>query len=156
MSAKCLVFKSMCVQIETHTDITPSAFMIEALQSQLLGVMCLQAQSTVKSTLESLVYSWSMHNKVNFNTSSVFRFETQCRKGWLSFLHVWVTIQWDTNAICMCQHSIWWVLCIQGRSTTQSPLMTHVYSCLKHNVIIVPSVNDVCTKVSLPLQLGKT
>ena len=121
-----------------------------------LKVMCIQARSTVKSTLKGLVYSWSMHNKGNFNAPSVFRFETQCRKGWLSFLHVWVTLQRYTKPICMCQHSIWWVLCIQGRSTTQSPLMTHVYSCLKHNVIIVPSVNDVCTKVSLPIQLGKT
>jgi hypothetical protein len=99
-----------------------------------------------------------MHNKVNFDASSVFRFETQCRKDDYPFFmyeprkgtpspSACVHIAPDESCAFMneAQHSHFNAPCVfmfETQCGTQ----------------IVPSVNDVCTKVCLPLQwknLGK-
>ena len=73
----CLMTPCM-FKIETYADTTPCAFMTDTQQSKLCSSTCIHVQSTIKSTLKSLVQSRSMHKKVNFNGPCVFTFETQC------------------------------------------------------------------------------
>ena len=115
-----LSYNSMCIQDWNTWRYHAMCLHDQSTLKSTCRVLCIQDWCTIKSTLMVHVYSSLKHSVVlqiiptvndflqRFNCLQTYQYHG-IRKGWFSFLQVWITLKWYTKPPAFVNTAVWFL-----------------------------------------------